>query len=82
MESRGYKTRGRSYKDRYIKDKICEECGGNSIYRDDWGSTVSYKCLKRSCRHNWFEQKTEEELELEREGRKDKAEEEESDSEE
>lgn len=57
IESRGYKTRGRSYKDRYIKDKICPECGGNSVYKDEWATRYSYKCMKRSCRHNWFEDK-------------------------
>lgn len=55
MQSRGYKTRGNSYKDRYVKDKICAECGGNSIYKDEWRTTISYKCLKRSCRHKWIE---------------------------
>ena len=78
MESRGYKTRGRSYKDRYLKDKICDECGGNSVYRDDWGSTISFKCLKRSCRHNWFERKPEEELAAERLEREELAKEAES----
>lgn len=62
MESRGYKTRGRSYKDRYLKDVICEECGGSSVYKDDWGTTISFKCLKRSCKHNWFEHKTAEQI--------------------
>ena len=56
-ESRGYKTKGYSYKDRYIKDKICPECGGNSIYKDEWTSRISYKCLRRSCRYHWFENK-------------------------
>ena len=57
IESRGYKTRGYKYKHRYVKDKICPECGGNSAYRDEWGNRVSFKCMKRSCRHNWFEKK-------------------------
>lgn len=56
-ESRGYKTKGYSYKDRYIHDKNCPECGGNSIYRDEWATRISYKCMKRSCRYNWFELK-------------------------
>lgn len=56
-ESRGYKTKGYSYKDRYIKDKICPECGGNSIYKDEWRARISYKCLRRNCRYHWFEVK-------------------------
>ena len=55
MQSRGYKTKGNSYKDRYVKDKVCAECGGLSIYKDEWTSTISYKCMNRSCRHQWFE---------------------------
>lgn len=57
VQSRGYKTKGYSYKDRYINDKMCPECGGSSVYRDEWNTTVSFKCMKRSCRYNWFEQK-------------------------
>lgn len=56
-ESRGYKTKGRSYKERYIHDKVCPECGGTSVYRDEWATQISFKCMKRSCRHNWFEAK-------------------------
>ena len=66
-ESRGYKTKGYSYKERYIHDKNCPECGGNSIYKDEWATQISYKCMKRSCRYNWFEPKvfpTKEEKEL------------------
>ena len=56
-ESRGYKTKGYSYKDRYIHDKECPECGGMSVYKDEWATQISYKCMSRSCRHNWFEAK-------------------------
>lgn len=55
MHSRGYKTKGYEYKDRYVDDKICPECDGTSVYRDEWSTIVSYKCLRRSCRHQWFE---------------------------
>lgn len=60
MQSRGYKTKGNSYEDRYVNDKVCPECGGTSIYKDEWRSTISYKCISRSCRHNWFEKKANE----------------------
>lgn len=55
--SRGHKTKGYTYKDRYIHDKMCPECGGTNVYKDEWHITISYKCMKRSCRYNWFEQK-------------------------
>lgn len=54
--SRGYKTRGNKYKDRYVQ-KQCPECGGMSAYKDEWHTMISYKCLRRDCRHNWFEPK-------------------------
>lgn len=57
MQSRGYKTKGNSYKDRYVEDKFCPECGGTSIYKDEWSSVISYKCIRRSCRYQWFEHK-------------------------
>lgn len=56
-ESRGYKTKGYVYKDRYIHDKMCPECGGTSVYKDEWATRFSYKCMRRSCRHQWFEDK-------------------------
>lgn len=56
-QSRGSKTKGYSYKDRYLKDKECPECGGMSVYKDEWHTKISYKCMKRSCRYNWFEDK-------------------------
>lgn len=62
LESRSYKTQGNSYKDRYVKDVICPECGGNSAYRDDMHTVVSYKCMKRFCRHQWYYKPTEEEM--------------------
>lgn len=55
--SRGHKTKGYSYKDRYVNDQMCPECGGTSVYRDEWHTTISFKCMKRSCRYNWFAQK-------------------------
>lgn len=51
--SRGFKTRGNKYKDRYVHER-CPECGGTSAYRDEWHTKISYKCLRRDCRHNWF----------------------------
>lgn len=63
MQSRGYKTKGHKYKDRYVDDKICPECGGNSIYRDEWNTVISYKCIRRSCRYQWFESKNPEKRE-------------------
>lgn len=62
LESRGHKTRGNSYKDRYVKDVVCSECGGNSAYRNDMHTMVSYKCMKRSCRHQWYVKPTSEEI--------------------
>ena len=56
-ESRGYKTKGYSYKDRYIHDKMCPECGGTSVYKDEWATRFSYECMRRSCRFQWFEDK-------------------------
>ena len=52
--TRGHKTRGCSYKERYVKDVICPECGNMSAYKDEWHTKISYKCMKRSCKHNWF----------------------------
>lgn len=57
IRSRGYKTKGYSYKERYLKDKMCPECGGTSVYKDEWNTTISFKCMKRTCRYNWFESK-------------------------
>lgn len=52
--SRGYKTKGYHYKKRYV-DKICPECGNDHAYRDVWATRVAYTCLRRSCRHRWYE---------------------------
>lgn len=54
--SRGHKTKGNQYKERYV-EKECPECGYERAYRDEWTQTISYKCMRRSCRHNWFEAK-------------------------
>ena len=51
--SRGHKTKGNSYKDRYVQLE-CPECGNMSAYKDEWHTKISYKCLRRKCRHNWF----------------------------
>lgn len=63
MQSRGYKTKGNSYKDRYISYKVCPECSGTSVYMDEWNTIVSYKCLRRCCRHQWVEDKNRKEEE-------------------
>lgn len=54
MPSRGHKTRGRSYKHRYRKDIICPECGRNSVYRTKVLTLITYKCLNRSCKNEWY----------------------------
>ena len=51
--SRGYKTKGNEYKDRYV-EKECPECGHNRAYKDTWRTRVAYTCLKRNCRHKWY----------------------------
>lgn len=52
-QSRGYKTKGNSYKDRYV-EVICPECGHNKAYKDSWRTRDSMTCMKRSCRHKWY----------------------------
>lgn len=54
MTSRGSKTKGASYKERYV-DKNCPECGHVRAYRDIMKTKVSYSCLKRDCKHRWYE---------------------------
>lgn len=54
--SRGYKTKGADYKDRY-RDKECPECKHGRAYADEWRTRIAYTCLKRSCRHKWYEVK-------------------------
>ena len=51
--SRGYKTKGNKYKDRYV-EKTCPECGHHRAYKDTWKTRIAYTCLKRSCRHKWY----------------------------
>lgn len=51
--SRGYKTKGNEYKDRYV-EKTCPECGHNRAYKDTWRTRIAYTCLKRACRHKWY----------------------------
>lgn len=53
-ESRGYKTRGTSYKNRYV-EKECPECGNMKAYRDPWKTRIAFTCTRRSCRHKWYE---------------------------
>lgn len=54
--SRGHVTKGSVYKDRYV-EKQCPECGYAKSYKDEWRTKISYKCLRRNCRYNWFEDK-------------------------
>lgn len=51
--SRGYKTKGNTYKDRYV-DQECPECGHSRAYKDEWRTRIAYTCLKRACRHKWY----------------------------
>lgn len=51
--SRGHKTKGNTYKDRYV-EKECPECGHGRAYKDPWRTRVAYTCLKRSCRSKWY----------------------------
>jgi hypothetical protein len=53
-QSRGYKTKGNEYKDRYV-EKECPDCKNPRAYKDAWKTRVKYTCLKRNCRHVWFE---------------------------
>lgn len=55
-QSRGHKTKGNVYKDRYV-EKECPECGHGRAYKDEWKTRVKFTCLKRVCRHQWFEKK-------------------------
>lgn len=55
-QSRGYKTKGASYKDRYV-DIECPECHNERAYKDEWKTRIKYTCLKRACRHQWFAKK-------------------------
>lgn len=53
-QSRGHKTKGNSYKDRYV-DAVCPDCKHTRAYKDTWKTRIAYTCLKRSCRHKWYE---------------------------
>lgn len=64
--SRGFKTKGNTYKDRYV-DKICPECGHVRAYKDEWKTRIAYTCLKRACRHKFYENKTIEQITQKRE---------------
>lgn len=62
-QSRGFKTKGNSYKHRYV-EKQCPECGHDRAYEDIWRTRVAYTCLKRACRHKWFVTLTPEEIQV------------------
>lgn len=53
-QSRGHKTKGNTYKHRYV-DKECPECHNLRAYKDEWKTRIKFTCLKRDCRHMWFE---------------------------
>jgi hypothetical protein len=54
-QSRGYKTKGNQYKDRYVEIKCPEpNCSSQRAYKDAWKTRIKYTCLKRDCRHVWF----------------------------
>lgn len=55
-QSRGHKTKGNTYKDRYVEN-TCPECENPRAYKDEWKTRIKYTCLKRACRHQWFEKK-------------------------
>lgn len=52
-QSRGHKTKGNIYKDRYV-DIECPECKHGRAYKDTWKTKLAYTCLKRSCRWKWY----------------------------
>jgi hypothetical protein len=58
--SRGHKTKGASYKDRYV-EKRCPECNHNKAYENIWAITIKYTCTKRDCKHQWYEKKVKKE---------------------
>ena len=47
------KNKNQSTKDKYVYIE-CPECGYNRAYKDEWKTLTSYKCMKHSCKHNWF----------------------------
>lgn len=62
-QSRGYKTKGNTYKDRYVEIE-CPDCKHGRAYKDVWKTRIAYTCLKRDCRHKWYQQLTMEEIQL------------------
>lgn len=56
--SRGGKTRGAKYKHRYIKMQ-CESCTNDHVYIDRWHTILSFKCMRRECKHEWFKKRWE-----------------------
>lgn len=59
--SRGHKTKGNSYKDRYVEIE-CPVCSNMKAYKDTWRTKIAYTCLKRSCRNKWYVSLTPEEI--------------------
>lgn len=55
-QSRGYKTKGNTYKDRYV-EKECPQCQNPRAYKDEWKTRIKYTCLRRNCRHVFYEVK-------------------------
>jgi hypothetical protein len=71
-QSRGHKTKGNSYKDRYVETE-CPECGHGRAYKDTWKTRYAYTCLKRTCRHKWYIEIPQEEKDRLREEREEKS---------
>jgi hypothetical protein len=63
-QSRGHKTKGASYKERYVNDVVCPNpiCGHNKAYKDTWTTRIVYTCMKRDCRTKWYVALTQEEI--------------------
>jgi len=55
-QSRGYRTKGNTYKDRYV-NQTCPNCSNERAYKDEWKTRIKYTCLKRACRHQWYVKK-------------------------
>lgn len=60
-QSRGHKTKGNTYKDRYVEVE-CPECKHMKAYKDEWTTRIAYTCMKRSCRKKWYVSLTIEEI--------------------
>jgi len=54
--SRGHKTKGNTYKERYVQNP-CPECGYEKAYKDEWRTRNVFTCMKRSCKHKWYEKR-------------------------